>query len=89
MRTISAADANRYFSKLVREVAAGEPVVVTSRGKPLVRIIPMDEEEKREAERVRAERQQKWEDHLAQLAAQPVLNIPITWTRDDLYEADF
>ena len=89
MRTVTAADANRYFSELLREVAAGEPVVITSRGKPLVKIAPVDEEEKREAERARAERQQRWEAHLAQLGAQPVMNIPITWTRDDIYDEQF
>jgi prevent-host-death family protein len=89
MRTISAADANRHFSKILREVAAGEPVIVTSRGKPLIKMAPVEDEEKREAERVAKERQAQWEAHLARLAAQPVMNIPITWTRDDIYDDDF
>ena len=89
MKTVSAANANRQFSKLLREVAAGEPVVVTSRGKPLVRIIPVDDGQRREAERMKAERQKRWEAHLAELSAQPVMNIPITWTRADIYDDDF
>ncbi|MBU3694047.1 MAG: type II toxin-antitoxin system Phd/YefM family antitoxin [Rhodocyclaceae bacterium] len=35
MSTVSAADANRHFSRLLREVAAGEPVTIVSRGKPV------------------------------------------------------
>ena len=89
MRTVSAADANRYFSKLLLEVAAGEPVVVTSRGKPLVKIVPVEDQERLEAERIAKERQAQWEAHLARLAEQPVMNIPITWTRDDIYDDDF
>ena len=89
MRTISAADANRYFSKLVREVAAGESVVVTSRGRPVARIVPVDEHGELEAQQIRSDRQRAWEEHLSHLATQPVLNIPVTWTRDQLYDDDF
>lgn len=34
MRNVSAADANRHFSRLLRDVQAGETVTVTSRGFP-------------------------------------------------------
>ena len=89
MRTVSAADANRYFSKLMREVAEGEEVVVTSHGRPMVRIVPMSPKERIEAERIEAVRQRAWDEHIEQLRKQPSLNIPITWTRDELYEDDF
>lgn len=89
MRTISAADANRYFSKLLREVSDGETVVVTSRGRPVARMVPMSEDERRQAEQEEAARQARWEEHLARLRAQPALGIPITWTRDDVYDDDF
>ncbi|WP_299173088.1 type II toxin-antitoxin system Phd/YefM family antitoxin [uncultured Brevundimonas sp.] len=39
-RTITATEANREFSRIFREVAAGESYIVTARGKPLVRIAP-------------------------------------------------
>jgi prevent-host-death family protein len=39
MQSISSADANRHFSALLREVAAGEEIVVVSRGKPVARIV--------------------------------------------------
>ena len=41
-RSISATDANREFSRLLNEVANGETYVVTSHGKPLVRLTPID-----------------------------------------------
>jgi prevent-host-death family protein len=42
MQSISSADANRHFSALLREVAAGEEIVVVSRGKPVARIVGVD-----------------------------------------------
>ncbi|MCZ2441375.1 MAG: type II toxin-antitoxin system prevent-host-death family antitoxin [Burkholderiales bacterium] len=40
MKTVSAAEANRQFSAVLREVAAGNTVLVTSRGKPVAKIEP-------------------------------------------------
>ena len=40
MKTVSAAQANRQFSALLRDVARGVQVVVTSRGRPAARIVP-------------------------------------------------
>jgi prevent-host-death family protein len=75
---MSAADANRYFSKLLREVQAGETVLVTSRGKPVATIAPASDE----AQSMSASRRALMEH----LRAQPTLNIPVTWTRDELYD---
>jgi prevent-host-death family protein len=41
MKTISARDANQRFSRLLTEVAAGEEVVITRRGKPVARLLPV------------------------------------------------
>ncbi|MBF0306907.1 MAG: type II toxin-antitoxin system prevent-host-death family antitoxin [Alphaproteobacteria bacterium] len=41
MRTISAAYANRHFSRILRDVRAGETVTVTSRGIPVATIQPV------------------------------------------------
>ena len=41
-RSISATDANREFSRVLNEVANGETYVVTSHGKPLARLTPLD-----------------------------------------------
>jgi prevent-host-death family protein len=40
-KTVSAADANRRFSELLRTVQKGRSVVVTSHGKPVARITPV------------------------------------------------
>jgi prevent-host-death family protein len=40
MKTVSAAEANRQFSRILREVRAGETVLVTSRGEPVAKIVP-------------------------------------------------
>lgn len=89
MRTVSAADANRYFSSILRDVKAGATVVITSRGEAVARIAPLGDGERVEAEEKEAARQKAWEGHIARLKSQPVLNIPITWTRDDIYDDDF
>jgi prevent-host-death family protein len=38
MKTVTAADANRGFSSLLREVGKGEEVTILSRGKPVAKI---------------------------------------------------
>jgi prevent-host-death family protein len=40
MKTVTAAEANRQFSKLLREVRAGETVLVTWHGEPVATIAP-------------------------------------------------
>jgi prevent-host-death family protein len=40
MKTVTARQANQQFSRLLGEVAAGEEVVITHRGKPVATIIP-------------------------------------------------
>ena len=41
MKTISAAEANRHFSTVLREVAQGEEFTVLSRGRSVATIIPI------------------------------------------------
>ena len=41
---ISATNANRYFSALIRGVQEGQSYVVTSHGRPVARIIPVSED---------------------------------------------
>ena len=78
MKSISAAEANRHFSSLLREVSRGARVTVTSRGKPVATIMASEQEEGRE--RTFAKR-----TLLSRLRA-----IPATgkrgWSRDELYE---
>jgi prevent-host-death family protein len=47
---VSAADANRSFSKLLRRVREGRRVVVTSHGKPIATLAPIDPHEDLRAE---------------------------------------
>lgn len=42
-QTISAAAANRQFSRILRGVQEGRSFLVTSHGKPVARIVPCDQ----------------------------------------------
>ena len=64
-KAISAAEANRKFSQLLQGVRQGRSYVVTSHGKPVAKISPVDESEKT---RVSAR-----ETLLARLRRQPVV----------------
>jgi prevent-host-death family protein len=77
MKIISAADANRHFSRVLREVAQGEHVTVVSRGRPVAIIAPVrgSGRERQSAKRTLLER----------LRRQPVAGVRC-WTRDELYE---
>lgn len=81
MKTVTAAEANRQFSKILRAVRAGETVLVTSHGELVATIAPAKGED---AERAEAKRRL-----MERLRSQPALDIPITWTRDDLYDDEF
>lgn len=74
-KTISAADANRKFSQLLREVKEGRSYVVTSHGRPVARIAPVTEKRNSQAKAAL----------LRRLRAQPVTDIG-RWTRDELYD---
>jgi len=76
---ISAADANRRFSLLLRGVREGRSYVVTSHGKPVARIIPAGKHEDVAAEARAA--------LLSRLKKQPVVQAK-RWTREELYEDD-
>ena len=76
-KPISAADANREFSRLLQNVKKGQSYIVTSHGKPVARIAPVAERNPF-AERAKSVL-------LARLREQPVTEIG-RWTRDELYE---
>ena len=76
---VSAADANRRFSLLLRGVREGRSYVVTSHGKPVARLVPAGQRDEA-AKSARA-------TLLARLEKQPVLNVG-PWSRDELYEDD-
>ena len=76
-QVISAAEANRGFSRILRDVRDGQSYVVTAHGRPVARIIPC-----RQTDTARITAQASL---FQRLATQPVAEIG-SWTRDELYE---
>jgi prevent-host-death family protein len=77
---VSAADANRKFSLLLRGVRDGNTYVVTSHGRAVARIVPAGKQDD-----VAASARSSL---LSRLEAQPVTDAG-GWTRDELYEDDW
>ncbi|MFM1855221.1 MAG: hypothetical protein RLZ83_530 [Pseudomonadota bacterium] len=79
MKTVSAATANRQFSSLLKDVAAGERVTVLSRGKPVAALLPVaaDGAHRKAARGALFER----------LSRMPVSGER-DWHRDELHEAE-
>lgn len=74
-RAITASEANQRFSELLRDVADGESFTVTSHGKPVARVLPVDREgDQRAVARL-----------LDFVATLPVRHSG-AWTRADLYD---
>jgi prevent-host-death family protein len=78
MKTISAGDANRHFSSLLRDVATGEVITVLSRGKPVATLSP--------ARSGGAQQLLSRQSLLERLRQQKVSGAR-NWTRVELYEA--
>ena len=77
MKTVSASDANRQFSALLREVSQGAEITVTSHGKPVARISPVRS--------LRRDREAARKRLLARLEHQDVTGQR-TWSREELYD---
>jgi len=77
MKTVTAGDANRQFSSVLREVAQGESFTVLSRGRPVATIGPARPEDK--------QRQATRRGLLKRLRKQKPLGAR-NWTRNELYE---
>ncbi len=78
MIIVNAADANRSFSKLLKEVAKGESITVLSHGRPVATLSPPRGSS--------CERQQSRTALLKRLSLEPVTDQQRTWTRDELYD---
>ncbi|MBP8294639.1 MAG: type II toxin-antitoxin system prevent-host-death family antitoxin [Burkholderiales bacterium] len=78
MKSISATEARRHFSALLREVSRGVRITVTSRGKPVATISAADQVDHRA--RLAAKRAL-----LSRLRATAGVGSR-NWLRDDLYE---
>lgn len=75
--SISAAEANREFSRLLRGVREGKTYIVTSHGRPVAKLTPMTADEQ-----AREEARLKLFEHLR---SRPALNAG-PWTREELYD---
>ena len=74
-RAITASEANQRFSELLRDVAEGQSFTVTSRGRPVARVLPIDRRE--EARSVR---------QLLRFVAKLPVRYSGNWSRNHLYE---
>ena len=77
-KVVTAAEANRSFSKLLKEVRKGNQVEVTSHGDVVARIVPA------ETPGERARRDRAWKALLKRLKSQPAMNSG-PWSRDEAY----
>lgn len=80
VKTVSAAQANREFSKLMKLAESGERVVVTSHGQPKVQITKVED-----ADVEKARRREAFDKMTEWLNSRPVQNFP-KLTRDDFYD---
>jgi prevent-host-death family protein len=76
-KAVSAAEANRKFSKLLRAVREGKSYIVTSHGRAVARIVPV-EKNGGATQGARAAL-------LKRLRSEPVVTVG-SWSRDELYE---
>jgi prevent-host-death family protein len=76
---VAAAEANRRFSQLLRDVREGNTYTVTSHGRPVAKIVPIGDRD--------AARDKAHELLLERLRSQPAINAG-KWTREELYEDD-
>ena len=79
--TVTAAEANRSFSRLLRGVREGRCYVVTSHGQPVAKLVPADQNN----ELTRRMRKAAKRALLERVAKQPTIDIG-PWTRNELYE---
>ncbi len=78
--SITATEANRRFSELLRGVRAGRSYTITSHGRAVARILPSDDGGGEAKRRARARR-----ELLEHLRTRKPLRVK-SWTRDELYD---
>lgn len=76
-RQITATEANQRFSQMLREVQSGESFTVTSRGKAVAKLVPIEPDHDKHRQNVR--------EFLEHVRALPIRSIG-NWRREDLYE---
>jgi prevent-host-death family protein len=78
-KSVSAANANRNFSKLLRGVRKGRSYLVTSRGERVAKLVPASEKKD-------GLREGAFDSLMARLKATKPVNARKHWTRDELCE---
>lgn len=78
MKTVTASEANRQFSAVLRDVADGHRILVTSRGKPVATIEPV----RQRSRTAMSAAKRRLLEHLDAMPIQGERN----WTRDELYD---
>ena len=79
---ITATEANRSFSKILRAVERGERIEITSHGRKVARLEPIENESAIKAAQLTG---------LARLKERWAAQTPVTigaWTRDEIYDRD-
>ena len=76
-KIISATDADRDFSRLLKHVQDGNSYTVTSDGRPVARIVPVED--------LVIDRESAKKRLIEELRSRPILNTG-PWTRDELYD---
>ena len=79
-KIVTASEANRQFSKLLRNVGKGNSYTITSHGEPVATLAPSPAKLKKEQEAAKKRLMQH-------LRAQRPMDIG-PWTREELYEDD-
>ena len=75
-KVVTAADANRNFSELLRDVRNGNSVTITVHGTPVAKLAPLDDRDSAVDE--------ARQTLLTRLRRQRAVKAP-AWTRDSLY----
>ncbi|MGA9796159.1 MAG: type II toxin-antitoxin system prevent-host-death family antitoxin [Rhizomicrobium sp.] len=79
-KIVTAAEANRSFSRLLKDVRNGNEITVTNHGEVVARIMPPADNGKAEKERAK----QRLLEHLH--SQKPMNSGP--WSRDEAYDDD-
>lgn len=80
-KSVSAADANRKFSELLRGVRKGRSYVVTSHGEPVAKLVPAEQDA-----RITAGARSSLLGRLKSQRAVKGAKAHRRWTREELYE---
>lgn len=77
MKTLSAAEANRNFSRLLRSASEGDEILILSRGRPVARLVPASDSPRK---------QQRARTTLLRRLRSQRATGERHWRRDELYQ---